>query len=269
VRTTTDGGNTWIVRTNGIISATQKIFFLNYNTGFCGANSNLYKTTNAGVNWVQIASFLRDPTSIYFFNENTGWIGATISTLYKTTNSGINWDTIVLSPIFGSITDLQFPTSTRGYGGSRTLRLLITTNGGANWGYQTNVTASYRISFIDTNNGWIGDNGISKTTNGGGVIIPVGLQSINSQIPRQLKLYQNYPNPFNPVTTIKFDVPKASYIELIIFDIMGRELHREEAHLRTGSYEFKWDASKYSSGTYFYRLITDKYSETKKMLLIK
>lgn len=270
VRTTTDGGATWQVRISGIAAQTQRIFFLNYNTGFCGANSFLYKTTNAGLNWVQIANFLRDPTSMFFFNENTGWVGATISTFYKTTNGGINWDTIALQPsIFGSITDLQFLSSTWAYGGNRTSRLLITTNGGLNWGYQSNITASFKLSFTDTTTGWIGDNGISKTTNGGGMIIPVGVQIINSQIPSQFKLYQNYPNPFNPVTTIKVDIAKSSQVRFIILDILGKELYNETATLTAGTYEFMWDSKHYSSGIYFYRLTATNFTETKKMILIK
>jgi hypothetical protein len=117
--------------------------------------------------------------------------------------------------------------------------------------------------------GWAADIGISNTNNSGGPITYVGINNISSEIPNSFKLYQNYPNPFNPVTTIKIDLPKASRIKLIIFDILGRELHKEEEYLRTGSYEFKWDASMYSSGTYFYRFITNEHMETKKMLLIK
>ena len=75
VRTTTNGGLNWIVRTSGILQQTQRIFFLNYNTGFCGANSQLYKTTNAGLNWLQVSSFVEQVNSIFFKNENTGWLG--------------------------------------------------------------------------------------------------------------------------------------------------------------------------------------------------
>jgi len=69
VRTRQHGGLNWIVRTNGIMSQTQRLFFLNYNTGFCGAGSNLYKTTNAGLNWVSNGSFSQSVQSIFFLNE--------------------------------------------------------------------------------------------------------------------------------------------------------------------------------------------------------
>ena len=76
VRTTTDGGITWTVRINGINNETQNIFFLNYNTGWCGDNiGGLYKTTNAGLNWNSIGSFPQTIQSIFFLTENIGWVG--------------------------------------------------------------------------------------------------------------------------------------------------------------------------------------------------
>lgn len=271
VRTTTNGGLNWTVRTNGIMSQTQRIFFLNYDTGFCGAYTYLYKTTNAGLNWTQLAHFMNDVKSIYFFNETSGWIGAAISTFYKTTNSGLNWDTISLSPsIFGNITDLQFITPTRGYGGNRTLRILVTTNGGLNWGYQIDSSASYKISFIDTLHGWSGDAGISKTTNGGGPIINVGIININTNVPNSFKLYQNYPNPFNPVTVIKYQITNQTHIMLIVYDVLGREVKTLiDAEQRAGIYLVDWDAENLPGGIYFYKLTADKFFETKKMVLVK
>ncbi len=98
----------------------------------------------------------------------------------------------------------------------------------------------------------------------------VSVSQISSVIPAEYKIYQNYPNPFNPATKIKFDIPQNSKIKLSVFDISGKEMEVIlNDKLAPGSYEFKWDASKYSSGVYFYRLQTDDFIETKRMLLIK
>ena len=88
------------------------------------------------------------------------------------------------------------------------------------------------------------------------------------------KLSQNYPNPFNPSTKIKFSVPQNSRVSLKIFDINGREVESlVNEELNPSSYEAEWDASKLSSGVYYYRLdvsgLKSEFSETKKMLLIK
>ena len=98
----------------------------------------------------------------------------------------------------------------------------------------------------------------------------VGVENNGSSIPIVYKLYNNYPNPFNPKTTIKYDIPKNSLVRIVIFDILGKEVEtivneKKEA----GRYEIQWDASKYASGTYFYRIEAGDFAETKKMILLK
>ncbi len=91
-----------------------------------------------------------------------------------------------------------------------------------------------------------------------------------NSLPGKFALYQNYPNPFNPITKIKFDIPSASQVTLKIYDIAGREVMKiTNAKLAAGSYSYTWDASKFSSGVYFFRLSTIDLSEIKKMILIK
>ena len=92
----------------------------------------------------------------------------------------------------------------------------------------------------------------------------------NSEIPKEFRLYNSYPNPFNPSTIIKFDIPKPSFVKLIAYDILGREINTLVTEkLNAGRYEVNWDGSDYPSGVYFYRLVTDKYVDVKKMLMIK
>lgn len=98
----------------------------------------------------------------------------------------------------------------------------------------------------------------------------IGIQPISSEVPNSFSLSQNYPNPFNPVTKIKFELPKSTNVKLIIYDALGREITVlvNEKQL-AGIYETDWDAANYPSGVYFYKLITDYYSETRKMILLK
>lgn len=272
VRTTTNGGLNWIVRTNGIASQTQRLFFLNYNTGFCGANFFLYKTTDAGMNWNLFYSPGFAVNSVFFLNEQTGWVGITNNRIKFTSNSGTNWTEQTISPPSGNILEIYFINNNTGWAGVNLDYIFKTTNGGVNWGYQYDTTGSKEFCFIDSLRGWSGNLGtgfVSKTTNGGGPVFYTGINIISSEVPDIFKLYQNYPNPFNPTTAINVDIPKSSNISFIIYDLLGKELYREDKYLKTGSYSFYWDASKYSSGTYFYRLISGKYSETKKMILIK
>lgn len=98
----------------------------------------------------------------------------------------------------------------------------------------------------------------------------VGIVNINSNIPDDFSLGQNYPNPFNPQTKIKFDLKSASFTELKIFDILGREIKSlVNENLKAGGYEVSFNAANLPSGVYFYRLITEGFTETRKMVLIK
>ncbi|MCX7878753.1 MAG: T9SS type A sorting domain-containing protein, partial [Ignavibacteria bacterium] len=98
-----------------------------------------------------------------------------------------------------------------------------------------------------------------------------GIQQIGSSVPENYMLYQNYPNPFNPTTNIKFGIPKAGNVKLVVFDILGREVATivNNEFRDVGTYTVTFDASHLSSGVYFYRLESGDFSQTKKMLLVK
>lgn len=99
---------------------------------------------------------------------------------------------------------------------------------------------------------------------------PIGIQPIGSNVPKNYSLAQNYPNPFNPSTKIAFDIPRASFTRLTIFDILGREIASPvNEQLIPGHYEVNFEASSYPSGVYFYRLSTNEFVETKRMMIIK
>jgi hypothetical protein len=100
----------------------------------------------------------------------------------------------------------------------------------------------------------------------------IGINKIDNEVPKYYSLYQNYPNPFNPLTKIKFDVTAVGKgdVKLIVYDALGREaavLINEQ--LKAGTYEAEWNASNYPSGVYFYKLTAGKFTQTKKMVLIK
>lgn len=96
------------------------------------------------------------------------------------------------------------------------------------------------------------------------------INTISSVIPSQYKLYNNYPNPFNPVTKIKFDIRSQGKVSLKVYDSVGRKIVTLlDKDMSPGTYETSWNADKYSSGVYFYRMETGNFTDTKKMLLIK
>jgi len=90
------------------------------------------------------------------------------------------------------------------------------------------------------------------------------------EAPTQYHLAQNLPNPFNPSTVIRFDLPQAERVHLAIYNLRG-ELVRTvvDGNLPAGAHAFTFEASGLATGVYFYRVQTEKFSATKKMLLAK
>lgn len=95
----------------------------------------------------------------------------------------------------------------------------------------------------------------------------------NESLPSSFTLEQNYPNPFNPVTSISYKLPVASHVELKVFGILGNEITTLVDEFQyPGNYKVEFDCNffeKLSSGIYIYRLITDHFSQEKKMVLLK
>lgn len=88
--------------------------------------------------------------------------------------------------------------------------------------------------------------------------------------PAEFELVQNYPNPFNPSTTIKFVIPQSSEVSLKVYNALGQEVRSLiNQFLESGIHTINFDASALNSGIYFYRLDAGKYSDVRKMTLIK
>jgi len=263
--------------------------FINSNTGWINTYyavdygltlCSIMKTTNGGVNWIKqyrdsavnFASMRIN--EIQFVNESTGFaIGNKSGTkFFKTTNGGTNW-VINVFPNYENSTLFFVDPSTGWVGGLSnpdTSCISYTSNGGATWmkqkrNYSGTVNCLY---FINGLTGWAGlNNGlIMKTTNGGMTFVT----QTSSEVPSSYSLSQNYPNPFNPTTKIKFAMQKAGDAKVIVYDVMGREVQTlVNERLQAGTYETSFDGSALNSGVYFYKLITDGFSETKRMILIK
>lgn len=100
-------------------------------------------------------------------------------------------------------------------------------------------------------------------------IVNAIVENTNSQ-PGQFALEQNYPNPFNPSTTIQFAIPIQSDVSVKVFDIFGREVATlVDETLAAGKYKVHFERNSLPNGTYFYRLVTDQFSQTKKLILLK
>jgi len=97
-----------------------------------------------------------------------------------------------------------------------------------------------------------------------------GIEKLPTAVPGKFELKQNYPNPFNPSTNIKFSVPASSFVEVKVFDITGKQIETlVNGMLNAGEYQLNWDAANNPSGIYFYKLVAQGFTETRKMILVK
>jgi hypothetical protein len=92
----------------------------------------------------------------------------------------------------------------------------------------------------------------------------------NGQIPNHFELKQNYPNPFNPSTLIEYSIPEHSFVDLKVYDILGNKIAvLVNAEQSAGVYRADFTGADLTSGIYLYKLQTESFVETKKMMLLK
>ncbi len=269
---TTNGGMNWDSSFIGSNAPLRDISFVNSQTGWVvGDVGYMRKTTNGGVNWTfQFFGTTFDYwyNSLKFINENTGWVVSYNDKVFRTTNAGTKWDTVSNTPglcIF-------FINALTGWTGGDNGDMFKSTNGGLNFYPQTKpIVGGFHtdIYFQNDSVGWSTIvNHIMHTTNAGGEF--VGLNQLSTEIPKQYKLNQNYPNPFNSQTKITFEMTKKDFINIEVFDVLGRTVETLlNKELAPGIYELEWNANNYSSGVYFYKLVSQNYTETRKMILNK
>ena len=102
------------------------------------------------------------------------------------------------------------------------------------------------------------------------VILQLSLTSRGNIYAGTFKLYQNFPNPFNPETKINFDISKNGFVTLKVYNLLGQEVQTlVSKDLTSGSYTVDFNASKLTSGVYFYKLEANGYTDVKKMMLVK
>ncbi|MBL8007836.1 MAG: T9SS type A sorting domain-containing protein [Ignavibacteria bacterium] len=238
--------------------------------------AKIYKSVNAGVNWTLVhtaaSSEVPSMCNTVFDNKiiwSTEWSG---SNIYFSSNGGDNWVTHHSNSFSGWGSDIcrEDPS------------VLIT----GSWGASATLSVDFGNTWTNISTGLSG--------HGGGILIPdrgyilchqgsnvyklnvtysvlTGVsENVISSLPSDFSLSQNYPNPFNPSTSIRFNIPKSGNVYLKVYNELGMEVSTLVNSFRNaGSYEVNFDASGMSSGIYFYKLETEGFVSTKKMLLVK
>ncbi len=270
-----NSGSSWTSINNGLTN----LWVMNF--AFSGTNmfaatwgGGVFLSTNGGNSWTAVNSGLPEilfikPLAVLGTKIIAGTIGEGV---YITTNNGSNWS---LSGLTGSDILSLIVSGTNIFAGLHAEGVYFTSNNGANWisknqgfPFTPDVYAMITANnYIFSNYYYLGNSGPVYRRSYSEII---GIKNITSEIPMSFSLGQNYPNPFNPTTNIKFALPKSSIVKITVFDITGKEIETlVNEQLQAGTYETKWNASNYPSGVYFYKLTTDGFIETKRMLMIK
>lgn len=281
---TTDEGETWQItytwKPADVFDNVRLVSINCYNGATIVVANNLYYTktgaiissTDEGGNWKKIdVSFTTQIADAFFIDKNNGWVGEELSGISKTTNGGIDWINSNVAP--AGLQKIFFVDKFNGWA-SFTMddesMIYNTTDGGVNWNLQLKETGDgyYSIFFIDRVNGWAaGPKGIIlKTLTGGEVTSSIEGESFV----QQYSVLQNYPNPFNPSTKILYELPYSGNVQIKVFDALGNEVETLiNGYMQSGTYYVEFNAANLPGGVYFYRIISNNYSETKKMLLLK
>lgn len=128
----------------------------------------------------------------------------------------------------------------------------------------TDAGGNVFVAGVSEQSGHLGDFAVIKYSQ------TTGVDPISLNVPDKYSLSQNFPNPFNPETTIRFDIITSGNTKLIVHDITGNEIENIfNETLLPGSYEVKFNGTYLTSGVYFYTLITERFKETKKMIVLK
>ncbi|HEY9165667.1 MAG TPA: T9SS type A sorting domain-containing protein [Candidatus Kryptonia bacterium] len=268
-----------LVTTMALSAAEPNVLYAGI-SGYRGgdAGSFLYVSQDSGKTWMDItingdstndfARVTADPTQ-----KGVAYLAMLQSPeVMKTTNYGTSWTPIgsTSNGFNGEPAKYICVDSTTGYIYAGTYDgVYITTNGGGTWsklgtGLPNAVVDDIAIQYAT--------HSLRVATHGRGgweVDLATGIAR-SVETPTEFSLAQNYPNPFNPATTISFKLAADSYVTLKVYDVLGREVATlMKGKQKAGEHSLTFDASKLTSGVYFYRIATSSFTETRKMILVK
>jgi Secretion system C-terminal sorting domain len=279
----TDYGDNWFALsagTTGIISQLS-ISESEPSIMYASSNSNVFVSTNGGVTFSVRNSGLpvRTVTSFSVHPDSSNTAIVTLSGfgtghVYRTTDLGISWFNIS-----GNMPDIplndglfcKLPESIVVLVVASDIGVFISESVGTLWQELADGLPNTVAMHLDYN---VAYKKLRVATHGRGVWeyngSLINVITAGSELPDRYDLQQNYPNPFNPVTMAKFQIPKSGFVQLKIFDILGREIAiLVNEQLKPGIYEVEWNATDAPSGLYFLKLSSGDFKSTRKMILLK
>jgi hypothetical protein len=250
---------------------------------FAGSfDGGAFRSTNGGASWAPLAGLNHPHIAVLVSNvggdllaANGGVVAAGFTNgIYRSTDDGENWNRIYSDPTYDYVHALALNSQGHIYAGVWADGVIRSTDNGVSWTRENLGLANVFVRSLaidDRGNIFAGTHHLYQSPPGG---IYRSLESTVTSVPttdntlgKSYALLQNYPNPFNPTTTIRFNILKDSYVRLRIYNILGQAVATLiDDKKQAGLHEVIWNASDMPSGAYFYRLMTDAYTETKTLV---
>jgi photosystem II stability/assembly factor-like uncharacterized protein len=295
IYTTTDGGAHWIRVPSANIPPPQsgddgldgqQITSIGNTLWFCTFLRSVYKTTDRGMTWTVARNVLGSDgvgLVVAFKDEMNGLACSPFNNtggnrIHKTTDGGATWTSLPPGSIpatpsaiwlaYDPVSHLYVMTSHHftEFTTITTPGSAYSTDDGLSWN-QIDILPHGPAVFTYSGVGWSDGANDSVYKWDSGVFTSV--KEVN-KIVDSYNLEQNYPNPFNPSTTIRFQVPNSSFVNLKVYDVLGKEVATlVNGEKPAGSYEVEFNAVGLPSEVYFYRIQAGNFVEMKKMLLLK
>lgn len=255
-----------IMIADGVTSASTPADIFRSTNG--GVNWTKVHTNSGGSGLSEIPSMCNsafDPSLGYA----TIWSG---SKRYKTSNAGVNWVEIQPTTFSGWNSDVSREDPTVVLTGNYGQNSSLSTDAGASWTQYPMSSGGCGAGMIVPGREYLISmqcSGLLKMTITYTVITNISEQTLPG-IPTKYDLAQNYPNPFNPSTEIRYDILNTGFVSMKVYDQAGKEVYTLVNGMKSaGTYSVKFDASTLSSGVYYYTLEAAGNTFTKKMILVK
>jgi hypothetical protein len=262
-----DSGRNWVSARNGLTSYNITSFAVLGSSVLTGTSTKgVFVSTDNGANWTQatastasIMSLAVSGTKVFGGTQGGGVV--------VSSDTGKSWTPAGLGTADIRALAVSGPKLFAGTGTG----VWLTTDNGSRWSQLNTGLADSNVYSL----GVIGTNLFAGVGSGGVWKRPLselvaGVSAASRETPITFELLQNYPNPFNPTTVIRYQLPVASVVRLVVCDLLGREVAvLVDGKKEPGSYDVKFDGSRLSSGVYFYRLHAGDFMHTRKLTFLK
>jgi len=275
----TDMGASWSAVNTGLTTLIVTSLLIGQGYLFAGTSGGgVFKMDLAGTTWTQVVNGLTGlfVTALAFDLIGNLYAATNGDGVFRSSNLGNAWVAVVTGLLYLYVDailydggGLSVPAGMGTLYAATPGGIFRSTDQGDNWAMDNGGLSSTRINRLAADTSGT----VYAASYGGGVyrkMQPTSVGYRDNTAPERFALLQNFPNPFNPSTTIKFDIDEGAFVNLSIFDQLGRRIKTlVNENLSPGAYQVKFDAKDFATGVYMYRIQAGNKSAAKKMLLMK